>query len=180
MKSNRPFKVLVASAIAFLIIFSIPVFAQENPKLSNAEVASVMVLANQLYIEYAAIAQQKTKNVDILKFAKKIEEDHKIIKDNVVAVVYKIKVAPKGNVVSQKLWEDAVQTKIMLRSESGKAFNKAYIDNEVAYHKTVINILENTLIPNMENQELHVLLQNIVPTLKAHLKYAIEMQNKIA
>lgn len=78
MKSNRPFKVLVASAIVFLIIFSIPVFAHENPKLYNAEVASVMVLANQLYIEYAAIAQQKTKNVDILTFAKKLRRTTKL------------------------------------------------------------------------------------------------------
>ncbi|MEO9069385.1 MAG: DUF4142 domain-containing protein, partial [Ginsengibacter sp.] len=90
MKSNSLFKVLMVGAIACLIIFSIPAFAGENTKLSNADVASVIVLANQLYIEYSAIAQQKTKNVDILKFAKKIEEDHKIIKDNVVAVVHKI------------------------------------------------------------------------------------------
>lgn len=55
--------------------------------------------------------------------------------------------AAKGNVVSQKLWEDAVQTEKMLRSESGNSFNKAYIDNEVAYDKNVINTLENTLIP---------------------------------
>ncbi|MEO8416721.1 MAG: DUF4142 domain-containing protein [Ginsengibacter sp.] len=180
MKSNSLFKVLVTSAIACIIIFSTPALAQENIKLSNADVASVMVLANQLYIEYSAIAQQKTKNVDILKFAKKIAEDHKIIKDHVVAVVHKIKVAPRNNVVSQKLWEDAVQAKIMLRSTSGNAFNKAYIDNEVAYHKTVIDTLENTLIPNVENQELHALLQNIVPTLKAQLKDAIEMRNKIS
>ena len=180
MKNNSPFKVLVTSAIACLIIFSIPVFGQENTKLSNAEVASVTVLANQLHIEYSTIAQQKTKNVDILKFAKKIAEDHKIIRDHVVAVVHKIKVAPKDNAVSKKLWEKSVQTKIMLRSKSGNAFNNAYIDNEVAYHKTVINTLENTLIPNVENQELQSLLQNIVPTLKAHLKDAIEIQSKVS
>ncbi len=178
MKNKKLSKILLG--VACLVMFSIALFAQEHSKLSDAEVASVTVLANQLYIDYAGIAKQKTKNADILKFAKKMAGDHKVARARVVALVHKIKVAPRDNAVSQKLWEDAIQTKIMLRSKSGEAFNKAYIDNEVAYNKTIINTIENTLIPQADNQELHALLQNIVPALKAHLKYAIEVQNGLS
>lgn len=180
MKSKNVFKTLIAAAVVCLAMFSIPLFAQENLKLSDAEVASVAVLANQLHIDYAAIAKQKTKNDDVLKFAKKMAGDHKAARARIVALVHKIKIAPKDNVVSQKLWEDAIQTKIMLRSKSGDAFNKAYIDTEVEYNKTIINTIENTLIPQADNQELHAMLQNIVPALKTHLKYAIGVQNRIS
>ncbi len=77
MKSKNVFKTLIAAAVVCLAMFSIPLFAQENLKLSDAEVASVAVLGNQLHIDYAAIAKQKTKNKDVLKFAKKIAGDHK-------------------------------------------------------------------------------------------------------
>ena len=72
---------------------------------------------------------------------------------------------------------DAEQTKKILRSKSGKDFNKAYIDNEVTYHKAVIGAVEGLLIPEAENSELKALLQNIVPALKTHLEHAEMVQN---
>ncbi len=179
MKSKNPFKPLMTGAIACAIMFSIPAFAQ-NTKLSDAEIASVAVTANQIDIDYAAIAKQKTKNVDVLKFAKTMATDHKSVIDQAVALVTKLKVTPKDNAVSQKLLADAVKTKKMLRSKSGNAFNRAYIDNEVGYHKAVIDAVENLLIPNASNTELKALLQNIVPAFKTHLEHATMLQNKIS
>ena len=180
MKSKNPFKVLMTGAIACAIMFSIPAFAQNNSKLSDAEIASVAVTANQIDIDYAAIAKQKTKNVDVLKFAETMATDHKSVIDQAVALVTKLKVTPKDNAVSQKLLADAVKTKKMLHSKSGSAFNKAYIDNEVGYHKAVIDAVENLLIPDASNAELKALLQNVLPVLKTHLDHAVMLQNKIS
>jgi putative membrane protein len=94
--------------------------------------------------------------------------------------VKKLGVTPKDNKVSQQLLTDSKKTAKMLRSKSGEAFNKAYIDNEVAYHKAVISAVESLLIPETENNELKELLQNVVPALKAHLEHAIMVQAKIA
>ena len=69
MKIITPFMALATTAILSAIMLSVPVFAQENPKLSDAEVASVAVVANQIDIEYGEIAQKKSKNADVLKFA---------------------------------------------------------------------------------------------------------------
>ncbi|MEO8569596.1 MAG: DUF4142 domain-containing protein [Ginsengibacter sp.] len=179
MKSKNPFKPLMTGAIACAIMFSIPAFAQDT-KLSDAEIASVAVTANQIDIDYAAIAKQKTKNVDVLKFAQTMATDHKSVIDQAVALVTKLKVTPKDNAVSQKLLADAVKTKKMLRSKSGNAFNKAYINNEVAYHKAVIDAVENLLIPDAQNAELKSLLQNVLPVLKTHLEHATMLQNKIS
>jgi len=167
-----------SSAIVYSAILAGPAFAQQNPKLTDPEIASVAVVANQIDINYAGIAKVKSKNADILKFAETMASDHKAVIDLAVALVTKLKVTPKDNAVSKKLLADAEKTKKMLRSKSGNAFNKAYINNEVAYHKAVISTVEDLLIPQSQNAELKELLQKVVPTLKAHLEHA-EMVQKI-
>lgn len=102
--------------------------------------------------------------------------DHKAIIAQAVALVTKLKVTPKDNAVSKKLMADAEKTKKMLLSKSGKAFDKAYIDNEVSYHKAVISTVETVLIPAAKNAELKALLEKVVPTLKTHLGHAEMVQ----
>jgi len=151
-----------------------------NPKLSDPEIASVAVVANQIDVNYAKIAKVKSKNADVLKFAQTMSDDHTAVIKQAVALVTKLGVTPKDNAVSQKLLSDAEKTKKQLNSKSGKAFDKAYIDNEVAYHKAVINAVENLLIPQSQNAELKQLLQAVVPTLKAHLAHAEMVQKEFA
>jgi putative membrane protein len=153
--------------------------AQENPKLSDPEVASVAVVANQIDISYADIAKEKSKNADVLKFAETMRNDHNAVLKQAGDLVKKLGVTPQDNDVSKKLNADAEKTKADLRSKkSEKEFNKAYIDNEVAYHKAVIGAVEGLLIPETENAELKSLLQNILPALRTHLAHA-EMVQKM-
>lgn len=175
MTTMKTIKTLLGCAI-FCIVSQTPAFAQENPKLSDAEVAFVAVTANQIDISYAEIAKQKSKDAEVLKFAETMERDHKAVIGQAAALAKKLGVTPKDNAVSKKLLNDAEGTKKTLLSKSGTAFNKAYIENEVAYHKAVIGAVERLLIPETDNQELKQLLQNVVPALKAHLMHAEMLQ----
>jgi putative membrane protein len=150
----------------------------QTPKLTDPEIASVAVTANQIDINYAKIAKEKSKNADVLKFAATMASDHQSVIDQAVALVKKLGVTPKDNEVSKKLNADAETTKKMLRTKSGNAFNKAYIHNEVAYHKAVIESVQNLLIPQAQNAELKALLEKVLPILKAHLEHA-EMVEKM-
>lgn len=154
-------------------------FAQETPKLSDAEVASVAVVANQIDIAYADIAKEKSKDAEILKFAETMVNDHNAVIAQAAALVKKLGVTPKDNDVSKKLLADAETTKKALRSKSAREFNKAYIDNEVAYHKAVIDAVDGLLIPETENAELKALLQNVLPALKTHLAHAEMVQKSL-
>lgn len=179
MKVNNHAKVGVMGVLLLSILFSAPAYSQKTPQLSDAEVASVAVTANQIDIDFAEVAKTRSKNADILKFAETMISDHKAVIAQAVALVTKLNVTPKDNAVSQKLLADAKKTMKILRSKSGDAFNKAYIDNEVTYHKAVIAAVEDLLIPESDNAELKGLLQNVVPALKTHLEHAIMVQTKI-
>ena len=168
------------SAFLCTVIFAGQVTAQQNPKLSDPEVAHAAVVANKNDIGFAEIAKEKSKNADILKFAETMTNDHNAVISQAVALVTKLGVTPLDNAVSKKLNSDADATKKMLRSKSNKDFDKAYIDNEVSYHKAVIAAVEGLLIPEAENKELKDLLQNVVPALKTHLAHAEMVQKMFA
>jgi putative membrane protein len=179
MKINKTFQTVSAGAVVLAILFVSPAFSQTNPKLSDAEVASVAVVANQIDVGYAEIAKKKSKDAEVLKFAQTMINDHNAVIEQAAALAKKLGVIPKDNEVSKKLLKDAEETKKSLRSKSGEAFNKAYVDNEVTYHKAVIAAVENLLIPETDNQELKELLQNVVPALKAHLGHAEMLQKSM-
>lgn len=69
MQNNSFLRSAIAVVSMSLAIFLTPAHSQENPKLSDAEVASVAVVANQIDIDYAEIAKKRSKNQDVLKFA---------------------------------------------------------------------------------------------------------------
>ena len=54
----------------------------------------------------------------------------------------------------------------------GAAYDKAYVANEVAYHKAVNSALETTLIPSASNAELKSLLQTGLKIFQGHQQHA--------
>ena len=170
---------LVVTIAIINIAFLLPSFAQ-NQKLSDAEVASIAVVANQIDINYSEIAKERSKDKDVLNFAETMATDHAAVIAQASALVKKLGVIPKDNAVSQKLLADAENTKKMLNTKSGLAFNIAYIDNEVGYHKAVIATVKDLLIPETDNKELKELLEAILPALETHLHHAEMIQKSYA
>ena len=165
-------------AFALVAIVAAPTFAQ-NPNLTDPEVAHAAVTANQIDISYAEIAKEKSRNQEVLQFAQTMINDHTAVIKQASDLAKKLGVTPADNAVSKKLLSDADATKKTLRAKSAKDFDKAYIDNEVAYHKAVIAAVETVLIPTTDNAELKTLLQNVVPALKTHLAHAEMVQKKV-
>ena len=148
-------------------------------KLTDPEIASVTVTANQIDIDYAKIALEKSKNPEVRKFATTMTKDHKSVIDQAVALVTKLKVTPLDNPTTQSLVKDATNTKEMFKTKTGADFDKAYVDNEVAYHKAAIDLVENTLVADATNAELKSLLQSVLPLFKEHLAHAEMMQKNL-
>jgi putative membrane protein len=175
----RKLKTLTSAGMLFgFFIVNVSAQAQTTNKLSDPEVASVAVVANKIDIDYAKIAKEKSKNAEVIEFANMMAKDHQSVIDQAVALAKKLKVTPKDNATSKKLMADSEKTKSMLRSKTGTAFDKAYIDNEVAYHKAVISTVDGLLIPESENAELKKLLQDVMPIFKAHLAHAEMVQKQ--
>ncbi len=163
-----------------MVLIGAAAIAQGNPKLSDAEVAMVAVVANQIDISYAEIAKKKARNKEVKKFAETMLNDHNSVLGLAGELAKKLGVTPKANAVSKSLLEGAEKIKKDLMSKKGKDFDRYYIDNEVAYHEAVIGAVEGLLIPETENKELRDLLKTAVPIFKTHLKHAKSVQEKVS
>ena len=149
-------------------------------KLTDPEIASVAVTADQIDIDYAQIAKKKSKNKAVLEFASTMEKDHGNVNKQAEALAKKLGVTPQDNPITQSLLSQAATTKDMLNSKSGSDFDTAYINNEVAYHKAAIGVVENTLIPDATNPQLKSLLESALPIFKGHLAHAEKIQASLS
>ncbi|HRP88606.1 MAG TPA: DUF4142 domain-containing protein [Edaphocola sp.] len=151
----------------------------QDQKFTDPEIASIAVTANQIDVDYAKIAFKKSKDKAVLNFAKTMQTDHEAVIGMATKLAAKLHVTPKSNAMTQSLLDGAKKMKADLNKKSGKAFNKAYVDNEVAYHEAVINAVEHVLIPQASNKELKGLLVKVLPSLKVHLEHAKMLQKEL-
>jgi putative membrane protein len=98
--------------------------------------------------------------------------DHEAVNKQALDLVKKLNVKPEDNDTSKALSKAAAEKKSQLAKLDGAAFDKAYVENEVAYHKTVNGALEKTLIPSANNGELKSLLQTGLKIFQGHQQHA--------
>ncbi len=115
---------------------------------------------------------RKSKNKDVRDFAENMVRDHKAVNDQALALVKKLNVTPKDNDTSKAIAKQASAKESELKQLNGVAFDKAYADNEVAYHKMVDNALETVLIPGASNPELKDLLTTGLKIFQGHEQHA--------
>jgi putative membrane protein len=112
-------------------------------------------------------------------FGKQMVTDHSGVNKQAVDLVTKLKVTPEDNPTSQSLKSGGANNVKSLQGLTGAAFDKAYVDHEVAYHQQVIDALDKVLIPNAKNEELKALLVKVRPAFVAHLEHAKMMQSSL-
>ena len=128
-------------ALAALIWGSAVAMAQ-GAKPNDAQIAHIAYTAGQIDIKAAELALSKSKNKDVRAFAEDMVRDHKAVNEKALALVKKLNVTPQDNDTSKSLVKAADEKEATLKKLDGAAFDKAYADNEVAYHKTVNGALE--------------------------------------
>jgi putative membrane protein len=161
----------VYAAAAALFVAPLAALAQ-NAKPTDAQIAHIAYTAGKIDIEAGKQALAKTKNKDVRAFADQMVKDHTAVNQQALALVKKLNVTPQDNPTSQALTKQAAAKRAELAKLNGAAFDKAYAENEVAFHKTVNNALETQLIPSAQNAELKSLLQTGLKLFQGHQQHA--------
>jgi len=145
--------------------------------LTDSQIAHIVVTANKIDIDGGKMAQSKTKDKEIKSFAKQMVTDHTSVNKQATDLAKKLKVTPEDNSTSQTLMKAAQDNMASLKNLKGKEFDKAYVDQEVAFHQQVLDTIDQSLIPNAKNTELKALLEKTRPAIQAHLEHAQHMQS---
>ena len=163
------------SAIVLAGSLLVPAAASAQ-SINDAQIASIVVTANQVDIDAGKLAASTSKNAEVKKFAQLMVTDHTGVNKQAVELVTKLKVTPEDNETSQSLKAGGEKNVATLKTLKGAAFDKAYVDHEVAYHQAVLDAVDKTLVPNAKNEELKALLVKVRPAFVAHLEHAKHLQ----
>jgi putative membrane protein len=146
---------------------------------NDAQIAHIVVTANQVDVDAGKLAESKASSKDVKAFGKQMVTDHTGVNKQATDLVKKLGVKPEDNPTSEALKKGGDENVDNLRKLSGGAFDKAYVEHEIAYHQQVLDAMDKALIPNAKNDELKALLVKVRPAFVAHLEHAKMMQSKL-
>jgi len=147
--------------------------------MNDPQIATVALTAHQIDVDRGKLALKHTHNDEVKQFAEQMVHDHEAGIKEATDLAKRLGVKPQQSDTSKSLKADADKVTARLKKEKGAAFDKDYINTEVAYHQAVIDAVRNALVPGAQNAQLKTLLEMAVPTLEGHLQHAKMVQAQL-
>ena len=171
-------KTLYTACLGVLAVAAAGAWAQSAAP-TDAQIAAIVVTANQVDIDAGELAKAKGTAKGVKDFAQRMITDHSGVNKSASALVHKLGVTPESNATSESLQQGGDQNLAALKKLKDGAFDRAYVEHEVAYHQSVIDALDKTLIPSAQNAELKALLVKVRPAFVDHLEHAKQLQTSL-
>jgi putative membrane protein len=153
---------------------------RDNPTADGAltadRVASIAHTANEGEVQLGQLAVQRAKDPRVQQFAQRMIDDHSRANQQLASAQNP---GPVGGPIAAQLQQMTQQTRRSLESAQGGAFDRAYIDSQVRMHTSVLEHLDNTLIPAAPDDQLRTVLQQMRETVAGHLRLAREIQGSL-
>ncbi|HEY6829225.1 MAG TPA: DUF4142 domain-containing protein [Gemmatimonadaceae bacterium] len=168
------------SLVAAAVVAAAPAYAQNKAaKLDDPTIVAIFDAANTWDIQTGELAEKKGSTKEIRDFGAMLARDHKNVRQQGRDLAKKLGVTPTPpkDFAMTKDHEAAMQK---LEALKGKDFDKAFLAHEVAYHKAVIDAVNATLLPALQNAEAKDLVTKVAPAFKAHEDAAQNLLNKIS
>jgi putative membrane protein len=163
---------------AMLLSVAVPALSHDTA-INDAQIAHVAYTAGQIDVDAGRQALERSRNADVRAFATTMVRDHAAVNQQALALVQRLHVTPEANSTSAALTAQAAAARRRLATLRGTAFDRAYIQNEVAYHRAVNEALRATLIPSAHNAELKSLLEAGLALFSAHQQHAEQLARQL-
>lgn len=168
----------IALAVAGMLL--LPVASLLAQGVNDAQIASIVVTANQVDIDAGQFAASRASSDEVKTFARLMVTDHTGVNKEATDLAAQLKLTPQDNPTSRSLKADGDKSLAHLKTLKGAAFDRAYIDHELTYHQQVIDALDTVLIPAATNAELKALLIKVRPAFIAHRDHAKSLQSTMS
>ena len=154
----------------------------KSAALDDPTIVAIFDAANTWDVETGEVAAIKGTTQEIRDFGKMLVRDHKMVRQQGRDLAKKLSVTPTPP-KDFAMAKDHADAMAKLRAANGKAFDRAFLENEVAFHKAVIDAVTTTLLPALHNQEVKDLVTKVAPAFQAHMVAAqnlLDKQPKVA
>jgi len=167
---------------ALALMYSPFVIAEpdDKGKLNDGEILQIVVTANQIDIENGELARKKASNKQVRAFANRMIKERTDLNKEAKVLVAKLKKSTEESTISKDMKADGKKTHDQLKHLNGPEFDKAYIDAEIKHNQELIDVADNTLVPNVKDEAMKSLLTKVRPALAAHIEFAKTIQGSIS
>ena len=168
---------LAIAAFAGLVFITPVRVAAQGAKLDDPTIIAIFDAANTWDMETGALAAKKGTSREVREFGAMLERDHRVVRQQGRDLVKKLGVQPTApkDFAMAKDHATALHT---LHARSGPAFDRAFLEHEVAFHKAVIDAVTTTLLPALQNAEARALVTKVAPAFQAHMAAAQNLLDK--
>ena len=110
------------TALFAALLRAAPMIASAQ-NINDAQIASIVVTANQVDVDAGKLAASTTKNAEVKTFAQLMVTDHTGVNKQAVDLATRLKVTPQDNPTSQSLKKGGDDNLASLKSLKGAAFD---------------------------------------------------------
>jgi putative membrane protein len=169
----------VAAALAVTAAVATPAPAQKSAALDDATIVAIFDAANTAEMETGDLATQRGASAEVREFGAMLARDHEMVRQQGRDLAAKLGVTPTPPKPDQGA-KDHAKALAGLRALTGTEFDLAFLRREVEFHRAVIEAINGTLLPAIQNDEVKALVKKVAPAFQAHMQMAQELQKKLA
>jgi putative membrane protein len=154
-----------------------PADARAETKLDDPTIVAIFDAANTYDVETGALAASKGQSQEVRDFGKMLVRDHENVRAQGRALAKSLNVTPSPP-KEFALADAHVEAMRSLKNAEGSAFDRAFLQHEVAFHQAVIDAVTTTLLPALQNAQVKDLVTKVAPAFGAHRDAAQNLLNQ--
>lgn len=169
---------VVGSALGADVIIERPIEVSPASRAAAANDAAILGLldvANAGDLQAGRLAEQKAVDPDVKAFGSRMIIEHKAMQAQSHRVAERLDITPGHSPEAELLARQHVDAMARVKSQSGQAFEQAFLLNEILEHERVINALDQAAREARNPELRRLLMEQALPTLQLHLLTARDL-----
>ena len=140
----------------------------------------LFMISNDIDLSFARLAYQRSEHADVRAFAKRLITDHtQMIASSRALLTERDDVVPVETMLTRALRDRAATQRDALVALDGHAFDVAYAAMELDYHKELLAMIDDVLLPRGGDGELHEIISAMRPVILGHMAHVEQLQAAI-
>ena len=192
--SRKTLAVGLLTAIAAVVLLTIAIGSKTEPvraeaaetrqpaavqPLDDATIVAIFDAANTADIETGQLAIERGQSREVRDFGAMLARDHDVVRKQGRDLAAKLGVTPTPPADDAGARAHAAAM-AKLRAVPAAEFDHAFLQHEVAFHKSVIDAVTTTLLPAIQNAEVRALVTKVAPAFQGHMMAADNLDKRLA
>lgn len=149
-------------------------------RLSDARAAGLALSINNVEIGYALLVPTRAADPDVVLYGARMHTDHTALNATLTDLLARLDLPAEDEPTGTALRDASLGRRDRLRALTGRAFDAAYVDADLASHRELLRIIDDRLAPGTSRRELREYVAALRPAIAAHLAHAEQLQATLA